>query len=103
MLPSCKKADPVPTTGDLSITITRPFSYALTTYYLYTEGTYNATLGVNPLRRGTFMTHTITSGVEQVTTTLTALNPGNYVFFFSGVPLSVQVTPGRLNTYDYSL
>lgn len=102
-LPSCKKADPAPVTGDLSVVITRPSYYPLTSYALYTEPTYGTTFRVNPLRQGPFTSHNIPSGNEQITTTLTKLNAGNYVFVFSGTTLSVQVTLGQLNTYYYSI
>ena len=101
LLPGCQKADPAPLTGEVSFVITRPFSIALTTYDLYTEASYGAWVRGPALRKGTFSTHSITSGSEQVTTTFTALNPGNYVFVFSGIALAAQVTPGQLHTFDY--
>lgn len=101
LLPGCKKTELAPVTGDLSIVITRPFYYTLKTYSLYTENSYGIAAAVNPLRQGSFSPSQITSGTERLTTTLTDLNAGNYVFTFGGLAISVQVTPGQTNTFYY--
>jgi hypothetical protein len=103
---SCKKNEPAPTTGNLSLTFTYDSIYA--GYSLFTEEGWRtyATTGISsPLRRGMFSgTYPATNARVKTSVTFSNLNAGNYVFVVTtSTAQTVQVTAGQTSSYSFDL
>lgn len=102
---ACQKNDPVPTTGNLTLTFTYDSAYA--GYSLFTEQGWHTrvTTGTgNPLRSGTFLRLPAPPARVSTAVSFNDLNAGNYVFVVAtATAQSVQVTAGKTMALTFSL